>query len=48
MLVVVRQWLPAVAALVAHKNNLKTLLMEPTQILVQQHFLKRLKNALAI
>ncbi len=28
----------AVAALVAHKNNLKTLLMAPTQILVQQHF----------
>lgn len=28
----------AVSALVAHTNNLKTLFMAPTQILVQQHF----------
>lgn len=35
----------AVAALVAHSNNLKTLFMAPTQILVRQHF-ETLKNLL--
>lgn len=36
----------AVAALIAQTNNLKTLFMAPTQILVQQHF-ETLKNLLS-